>query len=104
MSARLALLLLLCGAGCAPTPPPPTPDQRLAAEMLALPPTDVQGAIDRAARIQDPVERGLAIELWIRQNRGKVDLAQATRICPLTGPHREDVCVRHLSALHLVDR
>jgi len=95
--------MLGLAAGCTPEPPPPSPDQVLAAEMLALPPSDVQGAIDRATRIQDPVERGLVIELWIRQNRGKVDLTQASRICPLTGPHREDVCVRHLSALHLVD-
>ncbi len=70
-------------------------------EMLALPPTDVAGAYARASRIGDPVERGLAIELWIRQNRGNVDLTQATQLCKLTGVQREDVCVRHLSALHL---
>ncbi len=89
-------------AGCGSPPRPLSPDEQLRVEILALAPTDVQGAYDRASRIVDPVERGLAIELWIRQNRGKVDLTLATQLCHLTGVQREDVCVRHLSALHLV--
>lgn len=100
LCAAIGIGALLVGCG---TPPRAlSPDEQLRAEILALAPSDVQGAYERASRIVDPVERGLAIELWIRQNRGKVDLAQATQLCRLTGVQREDVCVRQLSALHLV--
>lgn len=87
--------------GCAPVAPPPSADALLREEILALPASDVAGASERASRIVDPVERGLAIELWIRKNRGHVDLAQATQLCRLTGVQREEACVRHLSAGHL---
>lgn len=99
---RLSPLLLLTAAcHTAAEATPLSADARLREEMLALPPSDVQGAYARASQIVDPVERGLAIELWVRQNRGRVDLTQATQLCKLTGVQREDVCVRHLSALHL---
>lgn len=90
----LALLLLACA-------PARTADQALRDEVLALPPTDVQGAVQRIGRIGDPVERGLTVELWIRQNRLDTNRMEAAQLCNFVEPLDRPTCERHLSAVHL---
>jgi len=90
----LGLLLLACAASR-------SSDHALRDEVLALPPTDVDGAVERIGRIHDPVERGLTVELWIRQNRMDTNRVQAGRLCDFVEPLDRPTCERHLSAVHL---
>jgi hypothetical protein len=77
------------------------PDARLRADVLALPPTDVAGARERILAMDDPIDRGVTVELWIRQNRDKVNAGEASQLCKLVAAPEYETCVRHLHALHL---
>lgn len=77
------------------------PDERLRAEVLALPATDVAGAMERISAMADPVDRGVTVELWIRQNRDKVNVGEASKLCKLVAAPEYETCIRHLHALHL---
>lgn len=77
------------------------PDARLRAEVLALPPTDVTGAHERISAMSDAVNRGVTVELWIRQNRDKVNAGEASQLCKLVAAPEYETCIRHLHALHL---
>lgn len=71
-------------------------------ELLALSPQETGRAVEMLQQISDPVERGFAVEKWVRQNRGKVELSKGQAICNQLSS-KDDVrsCVRHLSAAHL---
>ena len=100
LPSRLRLAALLVTAGCALPPSAPL-DTELRAEVLALPANDVAGAIARVSRMESWVERGVTVELWIRQNRGRAPMGEALQLCRLVTPGELDACTRHLHALHL---
>lgn len=71
-------------------------------ELLALEPQETGRAVEMLQQISDPVEKGFAVEKWVRQNRGKVDIAKGQAICnQLIVKDQVRTCVRHLSAAHL---
>ncbi len=70
-------------------------------KLLALSPRDVNGALDLILTLPDPIERGFAVELWIKQNRGRVDPTHGSRLCGILPDEERSPCARRLSASHL---
>jgi hypothetical protein len=70
-------------------------------QLRALPATDVNAALNLIMSLPDPIERGFAVELWIKQNRGRVDPAQASLLCGILPNEERHPCARRLSASHL---
>ncbi len=70
-------------------------------QLLALPATDVYGALNLIMTLPDPIERGFAVELWMKQNRGRVDPAQASLLCGILPNEERHPCARRVSASHL---
>ena len=70
-------------------------------KLLALPTRDVNGAMDLILSLPDPIERGFAVELWIKQNRGRVDPGKAALLCGILPSEERSPCARRLSASHL---
>jgi hypothetical protein len=69
--------------------------------LLALSPRDVNGALSLILTLPDPIERYFAVDLWIKQNRGRVDPAQGSRLCGILPDEERSPCARRLSASHL---
>jgi hypothetical protein len=70
-------------------------------KLLALPARDVTGAMNLILSLPDPVEQGFEVELWIKQNRGRVDPGQAALLCGILPSEERSPCARRLSASHL---
>ena len=75
--------------------------QEQRAGLLGLDPNDIPGAVNLLRQMPDPIERGLAAEQWVVQNRGNTDTARAVVICQQLPDLQVKACERHLSSAHL---
>jgi hypothetical protein len=69
-------------------------------EVLALPPTDVEGVATRVSSMTDGIVRGSAVNGWVERHRGRLP-PSASRVCDLLPPTEAVPCHRHVEAAHL---
>lgn len=74
---------------------------KIEGEILTLNEKQIPEVIALLDTLPDPVERGLAAELWISHNRNRTDIARASAICATLEPEQVKPCERHLSSAHL---
>jgi hypothetical protein len=70
-------------------------------QVLAISPKEVEHVVAVLKQMPDPVERGVAAELWVRQNRGHVDPVQGVKVCRTLDQGASRLCERRLYAAHL---
>jgi hypothetical protein len=76
-------------------------DSCFAAELKALPPTDVDAVLAKAQLIEDMMIQQEAVSTWITHNAPMLEPQTGTRVCKLLTTRDASYCLRRLSSPHL---
>ena len=105
------MIFSLCLLACSSAPPQPkscdamqagiSRDECYHAEIMNLPGSASQQALEKAKLIDDMMIRGSAVSSWIRDHNNEVNKKNGMALCELLDGRDRSYCMRRLSSPHL---